>query len=63
MTIKAMEEKLPPPAFIRTHKSFLVAASKITAVKRDLIMIGNQEVPVSEFYKENVTRMLNLSKD
>jgi len=62
MTIKAMEEKLPPPAFIRTHKSFLVAAHKITAVKRDLIMIGNQEIPVSEFYKENVTRMLNLSK-
>lgn len=63
MTIKAMEEKLPPPAFIRTHKSFLVAAQKITAVKRDLILIGNQEIPVSEFYKENVTRMLNLSKD
>jgi DNA-binding LytR/AlgR family response regulator len=60
MTIKAMEEKLPPPAFIRTHKSFLVAARKITAVKRDLIMIGNQEIPVSEFYKENVTRMLNV---
>ncbi|GAA3928846.1 response regulator [Chitinophaga oryziterrae] len=60
MTIKAMEEKLPPPAFIRTHKSFLVAARKITAVKRDLILIGNQEIPVSEFYKENVTRMLNI---
>jgi DNA-binding LytR/AlgR family response regulator len=60
MTIKAMEEKLPPPAFIRTHKSFLVAARKITAVKRDLIMIGTQEIPVSEFYKENVTRMLNI---
>lgn len=63
MTIKAIEEKLPPPAFIRTHKSFLVAARKITAVKRDLVIIGDKEIPVSEFYKENVTRMLNLSKD
>lgn len=63
MTIKAVEEKLPPPAFIRTHKSFLVAAKKITAVKRDLVVIGDKEIPVSEFYKENVTRMLNLSKD
>lgn len=62
MTIKAIEGKLPPPAFIRTHKSFLVAAGKITAVKRDLVMIGSNEIPVSEFYKENVTRMLNLSK-
>jgi hypothetical protein len=40
-----------------------VAAGKITAVKRDLVVIGDKEIPVSEFYKENVTRMLNLSKD
>lgn len=59
MTIKAMEEKLPPPAFIRTHKSFLVAASKITSVKRDFVCIGPKEVPVSESYKENITRLLN----
>ncbi|MBB6127074.1 LytR/AlgR family response regulator transcription factor [Mucilaginibacter lappiensis] len=59
MTIKAIEEKLPPPAFIRTHKSFLVAANKITTVKRDFVYIGQKEVPVSESYKENITRILN----
>lgn len=58
MTMKAVEEALPEGAFIRTHKSFLVAARKITAVKRDLICIGEKEIPVSDFYKENVTRML-----
>jgi DNA-binding LytR/AlgR family response regulator len=59
MTIKAIEEKLPAPAFIRTHKSFLVAAAKITSVKRDFVCIGKTEVPVSESYKENITRILN----
>jgi DNA-binding LytR/AlgR family response regulator len=59
MTIKAIEEKLPPPAFIRTHKSFLAAANKITTVKRDFVYIGFKEVPVSEFYKENITRILH----
>ncbi|MBB6112407.1 two component transcriptional regulator, LytTR family [Mucilaginibacter lappiensis] len=59
MTIKAIEEKLPPPAFIRTHKSFLAAANKITTVKRDFVYIGQKEVPVSESYKENITRILN----
>ena len=59
MTIKAIEEKLPPPAFIRTHKSFLAAANKITTVKRDFVYIGAKEVPVSESYKENITRILN----
>lgn len=59
MTIKAIEEKLPPPAFIRTHKSFLAAANKITTVKRDFVYIGSKEVPVSESYKENITKILN----
>ncbi|PSL44361.1 LytTR family two component transcriptional regulator [Chitinophaga niastensis] len=59
MTIKALEEKLSPTAFIRTHKSYLVAVAKITTVKRDFVCIGKKEVPVSEFYKENVTRILN----
>lgn len=59
MTIKAIEEKLPPPAFIRTHKSFLAAAGKISIVKRDFVCIGAKEVPVGELYKDNVSRILN----
>lgn len=58
MTLKAMEEKLGPSAFIRTHKSFLVALKKVTAVKRDFVCIGEKEIPVSEFYKENLTKAL-----
>jgi DNA-binding LytR/AlgR family response regulator len=59
MTMKAVEDKLKPPAFIRIHKSFLIAAKKITTVKRDLVFIGNKEFPLSDFYKENITRLLN----
>jgi len=59
MTMKAMEEKLPASAFIRTHKSYLVAVQKITTIKRDLVCIGDIEIPVSEFYKENVNKLLN----
>lgn len=59
MTMKAMEEKLPSGAFIRTHKSYLVATRKITAIKRDLVCIGAEEIPVSEFYKENVNKLLH----
>jgi DNA-binding LytR/AlgR family response regulator len=59
MSIKSMEEKLPQHAFIRVHKSFLVAANKITMVKRDLVYIGNKEIPLSEFYKENLSRILS----
>lgn len=58
MTIKALEEKLLPPAFIRTHKSFLVSVKKITTVKRDLVCIGEKEIPVSVSYKANITRLV-----
>ncbi len=58
MTLKAMEEKLPPPAFVRTHKSYLVAAGKITTIKRDIVCIGDKEIPISGSYKSNITRIL-----
>jgi DNA-binding LytR/AlgR family response regulator len=58
MSLKAIEAKLPSGAFIRTHKSYLVAMPKITTIKRDFVCIGNTEIPVSETFKENVNRML-----
>jgi DNA-binding LytR/AlgR family response regulator len=59
MSLKAMEEKLPADKFIRIHKSYIVAADKITVIKRDLINIGTHEIPVSDFYKENLTKITN----
>jgi len=59
MSLKAMEEKLPADKFIRIHKSYIVAANKITVIKRDLIYIGSNEIPVSDFYKENLARITN----
>ena len=59
MTMKAIEEKLPQTAFIRTHKSYLVSLPKITRIKRDFVCINEQEIPVGESYKESLTRLLN----
>jgi len=59
MTLKAMEEKLPAGKFIRVHKSYIAAVNKITVIKRELVYIGNNEIPVSDFYKENLTRIMN----
>jgi DNA-binding LytR/AlgR family response regulator len=58
MTQKAIEAKLPAGAFIRTHKSFLVARSRITTIKRDFVCIGKTEIPISETFKENINRVL-----
>lgn len=58
MSLKTIEAKLPVAAFIRTHKSFLVAVSKITTIKRDLVCIGETEIPVSETFRENINKVL-----
>lgn len=58
MSLKAIEAKLPVGTFIRTHKSYLVAISKITTIKRDFVCIGKTEIPVSETFRENVDMLL-----
>lgn len=58
MSLKSVEAKLPAGTFIRTHKSFLVAISKITTIKRDFVCIGKTEIPVSETFRENIDKVV-----
>jgi DNA-binding LytR/AlgR family response regulator len=60
MSLKALEEKLADHRFIRIHKSYIVSADKVTALKRDLICIANTELPLSETYRSNIDSMLSL---
>ena len=60
MSLKELEEKLFPSRFVRIHKSYIIAADKVTAIKRDLICIGATELPLSETYKPAVEKMLAL---
>jgi DNA-binding LytR/AlgR family response regulator len=58
MSMKTVVTKLPAGTFIRTHKSFLVAISKITTIKRDFVCIGKTEIPISETFRENIKQVL-----
>ena len=58
MSLKSIETRLPVGAFIRTHKSFLVAIARITTIKRDFVCIGTTEIPVSETFRENINKVL-----
>jgi len=59
MSLKALEEKLAPHRFVRIHKSYIVSADKVTAIKRDLVCIANTELPLSETYCSNIDTMLS----
>jgi len=59
ITLKAMEEKLPADKFCRIHKSYIINAGHISIIKRDLVTIGGHEIPVSDFYKGNLSKITN----
>lgn len=60
MSMKGVEEKLAGNKFVRVHKSFIVAVDKIVSIRKSRITIGNATIPISEGFKENLDRFLNL---
>ncbi|MEI6124003.1 MAG: LytTR family DNA-binding domain-containing protein [Bacteroidota bacterium] len=48
MSFKKMEDILPGEHFFRTHKSYIVALSKIEFVERNRIKIKDQYIPIAE---------------
>jgi DNA-binding LytR/AlgR family response regulator len=59
MSLKAMEEKLPPRRFMRIHRSFIVALDKIEAVRRLTVQIGAVTIPVGDQYKDAFLQFLS----
>jgi two-component system LytT family response regulator len=56
MSLKSIEEKLPPGKFFRIHKSYIIALSHITAIRRNSVFLGDLELPLSDLYKDDLMR-------
>lgn len=52
MSMKAMEEQLPPKRFIRVHRSYIVQKDKIRIIDRGRIVFGKTYIPISDSYKQ-----------
>lgn len=57
MSMKAMEEELPRTAFLRIHKSYIVAIGSLTAIMKCSVFIDSLELPVSENYRDDVAAL------
>jgi DNA-binding LytR/AlgR family response regulator len=57
-TFGELEQNIPPAVACRVHKSYMVALDKIDAVERDIIRIGETEIPLSETYKKAFLQLL-----
>lgn len=57
-TFKGILEELPENQFVRIHKSFVVAAKEITAVRKNSIFLGDLEFSVGESFKDAIDKIL-----
>jgi two-component system, LytTR family, response regulator len=59
-TLKNVEEKLPVSKFLRVHRSYIVALSKIDKIEEGVIIIGNKTIPVADAYRSTLNKRLNI---
>lgn len=52
LSMKTLEQSLPPELFMRVHRSFIVNLSKIKVIERNRIVFGRTQIPISDSYKE-----------
>ena len=60
LTMKIVEEMLPPSKFMRVHRSYIIAVDKIKKVDRnDCIYIGEEIIHVPEGYLKTFRNLIN----
>ncbi|MGN6295006.1 MAG: LytR/AlgR family response regulator transcription factor [Chitinophagaceae bacterium] len=62
LTFKALEEYLPANGFVKTHKSYIIAADKINSIEGNDIMVGTHHIPISRNLKDEVMEKLLKGK-
>lgn len=58
VSMKTMEEMLPPDRFVRVHRSFIVQPEKIRVIERNRIVYGKEYIPISDNYKQKFMEFL-----
>jgi len=58
MNLSKIQDNFPYPEFMRVHRSYIVHIKKADMIDRLRFVFGNQYIPVSETYKEEVQRYI-----
>lgn len=56
--LKNVEQYLEDQAFMRVHKSYIVAIPKIEAIDNNELLIKDHRIPISRNYKERVLKQI-----
>ena len=59
MSMKKLEDYLPRPEFLRTHRSYIVHMPEVRSIDRFRMVFGDIFIPISDNYKEEVQQYLD----
>ena len=59
-TLKAVEERLPAGRFLRIHRSYIVAVSKIETIQEGALIINGKPLPVADAYRNALNKRMNI---
>lgn len=57
LTMSEAEALLPPPAFVRIHRSYLVASGKVERIERDTVWVAGRELPIGAGYAGEIGKI------
>lgn len=57
-SLRDWEGRLPPGAFVRIHRSFIVAVPKIDAIAGGEVVVGSRRVPIGRGYRQALSGVI-----
>ncbi|MEJ7740002.1 MAG: LytTR family DNA-binding domain-containing protein [Chitinophagaceae bacterium] len=62
LTLKNVEDQLPANQFVKIHKSYIIAVSKVDSIEGNEIKIGTTLLPISRTSREEVLQKILQNK-
>ena len=59
-TLKMVEERLPASKFVRVHRSYIVALTKIDTIQDRALIINGKPVPVADAYRAALNKQMDI---
>jgi DNA-binding LytR/AlgR family response regulator len=58
LTLKNIEESVPPDKFIKVQKSFIVSLSKISGIEDDQVVVNSKHISISRTNKDEIIKTI-----
>jgi DNA-binding LytR/AlgR family response regulator len=60
LPLSEVEKKLPADMFCRVHRSYIVSLNYITEFDQELVMVAEEELPISRPYRDELSKMVDV---